>query len=168
MKLIFLDLDWVLWGYSEDRFEHDLDKLKEKMIKEHWKKFEVVDIYDIWAAYYDWNKKSVDLLKKLTQKTKAKIILSSDWRVSRTFEQLHPIFEIFWLWEELIDFTPSYIRNIKKNRADEIQTFLDKTKLDVEKFVILDDCDFWFTKKYPNEYVECDNLLNKELFGECR
>ena len=85
-KVIFLDIDGVLQPTSaQERFNHDMEALKvelaEKYQDDH---FLELDKYDVAAVYYDWNKQAVERLRGLLWHCDAEIVLSSDWRQTKT------------------------------------------------------------------------------------
>lgn len=110
MKLIFLDIDGVMNNY----------------------KCELSDKHDSLA----FDEESVKLLKKLIEKTKAKLIISSTWRIGETLETLNSkVLKHYKLDKHVIDFTPALTETI---RGEEIKLVLEKYD-DVEKFIIIDD-----------------------------
>lgn len=70
MKVIFLDIDGVLNGYS--KWTYRVFRFADKIHLRHW----LVRHYDIFGVrtYKVW------LLKRIIEKTDAKIVLSSSWR----------------------------------------------------------------------------------------
>ena len=80
MKIVFLDIDGVIQPYNaKKRFDYVKDtsllNTLEKKTKIDYRKY---DIYDVYAAYYDWNKAALNRLKYTLEKTNSKIIISSD------------------------------------------------------------------------------------------
>jgi hypothetical protein len=92
MKIIFLDIDGVL--NSNDWYVHRQDN---------------VPMDSIHAQYplYEFDPRAVARLNELTEKTGAKIVLSSTWRIGRTYEQIQSIFDMVGIKGELVGATPS-------------------------------------------------------------
>jgi len=107
MKIIFLDIDGVLNNYNS--------YVKETRIV--------------------WEKECVDRLNKITDKTGAKIVISSTWRFQE--HHVHAYENDMGIKGEIIDKTPRST-NILSCRGDEIWLWLQEHP-EVEKFVILDD-----------------------------
>lgn len=115
MKIIFLDIDGVLNSHS----------------------------YDTQRGQNDGNidVTRVELLGKLVEKTGAKIVLTSTWRLywspckekcSESGLEMQELFNSYGI--ELFDKTPF----LKSGRAEEISAWLEK-RSDIEKYVIIDD-----------------------------
>lgn len=117
MKIIFLDIDGVL----------------------NSKKYEDAN-YSSFLHRDSFDPAAVARLNKITDLTKAKIVVSSAWRVSFEFDK-----ETFFymlreegLTGELLDITPIFTSCL---RWQEIRDWLDDHP-EVESFVILDDMDY--------------------------
>jgi len=103
MKVIFLDIDGVL-NSMQDNFSWTIE----------------TDIHFI-------------RLKKIVDKTKAKIVLSSSWRIGNSSKDIvHKRLQQFGM--DFIDVTPVFNR---QHRGREIADWLSRHE--VESFVILDD-----------------------------
>ena len=89
MKIIFLDIDGVLNGYS--RFTGLCYKVFSKL---HLLKF-VKRHYDLFGV----RTHKVKLLSKIVKKTGAKVVISSSWRGGG----LKPYFDIEGMQKELLD-----------------------------------------------------------------
>ena len=164
-KVIFLDIDGVLQPLkSQNRFDHktdDLEKLRETLAsKFNSKEYYKMHYYDIGAVYYDWDKEAVNRLKILCLKSKAEIIISSDWRYYHKLPALKAIFQIY----ELGDQVTGAIRREEtpeETRVDMIVEYLEKIP-DIDKFIILDDKTYSFPKLFPEQFVHC----SKKIFDE--
>ncbi len=137
--VIFLDIDGVLQPpMNQARFKHDLEVLR-RTIAEDFSDGSYFDLdeYDLGAIYYDWDKEAVELLRNLCQDFGAEIVVISDWRRSKSVDQLKAYFRIHHLDQYVTDKTdeggtaPYY-------RAGEVKAYLDLHP-SIERFVIIDD-----------------------------
>jgi hypothetical protein len=139
MKLIFLDIDGVLnnqlW-YSSSEFKAKHDKFKDCSRKYHDE------------AQFD--PRCVHQLNEITDKTKAKIVVSSSWRLGREVEELKSLFSDVGIKGEVIGKTP-YLSfrtteyNYSVPRGCEIKAWIEMNKdiigdkISKINYVILDD-----------------------------
>ena len=134
-KLIFLDIDGVL--NSNEYYNSTLIT--------HGKTLGVSD-------------KLLNLFKKVVEKTNAKIILSSNWRLS--YEKLIEIKrELFKIDTYISDITPDL--NKIGDRVDEILLWLKKNNKKSSKWVAIDDMNLLFmnNKLHKNNFVK----INPEI-----
>ena len=87
--------------------------------------------------YYDWSEKAVYNLKKLITNCDAEIVISSDWKRTRTLEELKLLFRLHGLDEYITDMT-SYTDSSFKNQ--EIRLYLDEHPK-LRSYVVIDDVD---------------------------
>ncbi len=123
MKIVFLDFDGVI--NSRKWFNSLHDKSKEDALI----LVETDEIFDPSA---------VELINQLIEKTEAKVVVSSSWRINHTLEELNKILKEFGARFEAIDVT----LRLYEERGIEIQTYLDylsSKNENVESFVIIDD-----------------------------
>jgi hypothetical protein len=133
MNIIFLDIDGVLncQTFYEDRHKG----LYDKKLK-------------ICPKRMEW-------FNKLCEETKAKVVISSTWRLGRTTEQLINMFKEYGGTFEIIDRTP----NLKHEgcvRGNEINIWIEKNKdlLECEYYnfhsyaIIDDDSDMLLQQQY--------------------
>lgn len=110
-KFIFLDIDGVMNSnlfYSE----RTQDKRYDEWIKDHPQ-------HIAWGAC-NIDPRAVKRLNRITDATKAKIIVSSTWRSDSNLQE---IFTLVGIKEPIYDVTP-YMRS--RHRGSEIQEWLDK------------------------------------------
>ena len=89
---------------------------------------------------YPFDKKCVKVLNKILTQFKCDIILSSDWRLYNTLEQLGEIFEANNVIQNPIGITPNYPTSmtwLEKNRAGEIMKYVEDNEID--KWLAIDD-----------------------------
>ncbi len=137
MKIIFLDIDGVLNSRAYDRTRN-------------------------WNEQTDIDVTRLPLVKKIVDKTGAKIVLSSTWREHWSEDEakcdedgiyINRVFAKFGL--EIYGKTPEI--GITADRPTEIKAYLKEAKEKVESFVIIDDYRYaWkemsenFVKTAPN------------------
>jgi hypothetical protein len=90
-KIVFLDIDGVL--NSQDWYVERKDK------------YEMDDINNQYP-FYEFSPAHVANLNKITEKTGAKIVVSSTWRNGRSVEELSEILKSVGVTGEVIDKTP--------------------------------------------------------------
>jgi hypothetical protein len=160
-QVIFLDIDGVLQpGGRQDRFNHDLEQLRKDLAaKYNNDDYLEMDIYDLGAVWYDWDKEAVERLRKLCIDVPAEIVISSDWRRSKSLAQLKYCFKL----HDLDAYVTGTIDQIPdKYRCDEITEYL-KNNQDIHRFVILDDDRLYdFDAKYPEQFIYCPNIFNED------
>jgi hypothetical protein len=81
--------------------------------------------------------KAVSVLNTIIEKTGAKVVVSSTWRIARSVEQLQEILTKYGFAGQVIGKTPR-LGGPRPQRGDEIQVWLDENP-GVERFVIIDD-----------------------------
>lgn len=157
MKVIFLDVDGVL------NSEEDLRVRVENGTHQGLLYAEVED-------------RPLVLLKKLVDKSDAKIVVSSSWRIGCERSGRESIFGA-GLYNKLVkrladydlepfDITPSLSN---KQRGDEIREWMQNCNEDIESFVILDDdndmCEFVDTNLVLTDYKYglTEELVEKAL-----
>ncbi len=142
MKVLFLDIDGVLNSKEYDA-ERDFDNRQ------------------------NIDKTRLVLVKELVDKTHAKIVLSSSWRIhwdkderkcDETGIELNEIFGEYGL--KIFDKTPTLNRF---DRADEIQAWLSAYGDRVESFVIIDDEVAWKMSDLRDHLVRTDYMIGRGL-----
>ena len=133
MKIIFLDVDGVL----NNQLWYRSQEFRQGQSKEQ---------YDL----SQFDPRCVELLNSLIADTKAKIVVSSSWRIGRTVDELKDLFEKVGIVGDVIDKTPKlyfsadgYDRSVP--RGCEIKAWLENnksilgSKMSKVNYVILDD-----------------------------
>jgi len=100
--------------------------------------------------YYDWDQESVENLKSLLKKTNSEIVLISSWRKFNTIDVLKNYFRLHDLDAYVMDYAPIID---KATRAVEVETYLNDHP-EISHFLILDDIDFGFSAKFPNNFIQ--------------
>jgi len=118
-KIIFLDMDGVVWGYNLKRL----------------------------TKRYPHSKECVDNLNRILEETSADIIWSSCWRLGETLESGQKILDTIGIKGKLVGMTPDMTKTINfafmgnfrpyVPRRFEIEYYLQTS--DIERFIILDD-----------------------------
>ena len=88
-NIIFLDIDGVIQPYSQDsRFEHELEKLPAYFAERYNdKSFLQCNIYDLGAAYFDWDEVALARIKQILRDFNAYIVIHSGWRADDRIEK---------------------------------------------------------------------------------
>ena len=170
--IIFLDIDGVLFRES---FWDDIDDQKRTKLHELFGKQN--DYYSFhWdcATAHFLNPTAVALLEDFIDQTSLQynvgIVLSSSWREGRTLAEIHQVFSPWRFSQSIIDKTvdsdcfykaperPSLVSMAKygfptHSRAEQVEYWLrEHEDLSIKQFIILDDIDFDFSKKFPTPF----------------
>lgn len=160
MKILFLDLDWVLIKFW------DTPQIRKSRSDKHWN-------FKSWIIY-DFDLDLVENLKHIIEETWAWIVISSSWR--HNMERVRDSFYAAWLdWNRVISRTPDSLWHWRWN---EILSWLNYYHENcwvwshVKKWVAIDDDSFdmkcvsrlwrfvhtktseWLTKEKAKEVIE--------------
>lgn len=115
---------------------------------------------------------ALKMIEVLCEKTGAKIVISSSWRIGSSLEELQNIFDSYNIKVEVVDKTPQDW-SIGSVRGDEIETWL-KLHPEVTKYVIIDDDGDMLSHQRANfvqtdcevgldfnDVQECERILNE-------
>lgn len=162
MKVIFLDNDGVIclsnnWGSR--------GKKRKKLLDDSIKYDLVLDM-PVQVRFDDFDKGAIDVLNRILEQTGAQIVVSSDWRLYGTLEELGDYYLSQGIIKKPIDFTPiidefddstaqllRWRGSAGRARSLEIKKWLEDNK--VESWVAVDDLDM------SNEYLQpgLDNFV---------
>ena len=128
-KIAFLDIDGVL-NSNQTCFYFRMNDINQNGYGGFFDKYETPT-----NANVCWGQDLVDNLRTIVEKTNAKIVISSTWRINHPVKQFIEMFKVYY-WENapVIDKTI----HTGERRGYEIQDYLDKHP-DVTNYVILDD-----------------------------
>jgi len=118
----------------------------------------------------NFNSKAVKVLNEILEITGAEIVVSSDWKLHCTLEELQNMFKEYGVIKSPIDITPNKvltnISDLEDNRVSEINTWLNNHP-EVSHWVAVDDLDlselpnFVQTKKPYNEGIKQSGIKDK-------
>ena len=145
MKVIFLDIDGVLQpSTNQKRFDVDRKETAAMLAKQYCDDiYTELDEYDVAAVYCDWDVKAVGLLKECMDKTGARIVLSSDWRETRSRRDMLALLRLHGLDGYYED---QLLRGMKKDVIKEyIAEHTDGGAEPIlESYVVIDDLNMTF------------------------
>lgn len=165
MKVIFLDHDGVIclpeqWG---SRYKKERKYRKDKKLSHD-------DPIDVNARFDNFDKKCVNILNKIIEETECEIVITSDWRLEATLEEMGIYYENQGIIKKPIDFTHSMsyeeyeqsrVNNTFKNynykydevRANEIRKYLSEHP-EITHWVTIDDLDMrYYSYDYTGEII---------------
>ncbi len=165
MKVIFLDHDGVIclpkqWG---SRYKKAREYKKDK-------KLSYDDPVGIDVRFDDFDEKCVDILNEIIEETGCEIVVTSDWRLEATLEEMGIYYENQGIIKEPIDFTHSMsyeeyeqsrVDNTFKNynyeydevRANEIRKYLSEYP-EITHWIAIDDLDMrYYSYDYTGEII---------------
>lgn len=170
MNVIFLDNDGVMclsnnWGSRDKKIKkwklHNPEcsgYINDKSIPVHIR----MDNFD---------SKAVVILNEILEKTDAEIVVSSDWKLHCTLNELKDMFIEYGVIKSPIGVTPNHILksldDLESNRVSEISEWI-KSHPDVKKWVAIDDLDlsaldFFVRTKRSNEGIKQSGVKEKIL-----
>lgn len=165
MKVIFLDHDGVIclpeqWG---SRYKKERKYRKDKKLSHD-------DPIDVNVRFDNFDKKCVNILNKIIEETECEIVITSDWRLEATLEEMGIYYENQGIIKKPIDFTHSMsyeeyeqsrVNNTFKNynykydevRANEIRKYLSEHP-EITHWVAIDDLDMrYYSYDYTGEII---------------
>jgi len=163
MKAIFLDNDGVMclsteWGGRDKKIK------KWKLQNPECPGYVNDKSIPAWVRMDSFNAKAVKVLNEILEKTGAEIIVSSDWKLHCTLEQLQEMFLKYGVIKAPIATTPNHILKsmdeLESTRVAEIEDWLSQNP-QVDKWVAIDDLDlsalgnFVHTKRMKEGLKQC-------------
>jgi hypothetical protein len=127
MKTIFLDIDGVL--ATNTQFSMNRAKF--------WRRNPNMEELNV---PYPWDKGAVDVFNEILEATGAEIILSSDWKLYFSLNNLNEIFQFNGVNKSPIGVTSNLFiasGNLEMTRAGEIKEYI--TEHNIENYVVIDD-----------------------------
>lgn len=154
MNIIFLDIDGVIQPYSNQfRFDHDMNETINYLCEKYNTDiYRDMDIYDVCAAYYDWDEIAIGILKKIVQDYSCRIVIHSGWKESNSLEQLRALFKFY----DMEDFILDVCASGDKTRV--IKEYLNANKDKIYNYVILEDLNL--TPSFGWHFCLTRNVLN--------
>ena len=173
MKVIFLDHDGVICLSNNFGSRH------KKQIKVRTKLTQSVKDLPVDARFDNFDKKAIKVLNEILEQTGAEIVVSSDWKVWCSVEEMGDYYEKQGIIKRPIDFTTNTIdgdkvtwfRNwdLEGTRSVQIQEWL-KEHPEVTHWVAIDDLEMGKTGlRYSMEYEHewgLDNFVLTPLNNE--
>ena len=145
-KVIFLDIDGVLATYKQYRTK----KSSPYYLSE----------YDV----YPYDEKCVKILNEIIEETDAEIVLSSDWSMHYTLEQMDGIFKHNELIKSPYDMVKQLAVSMSRselNRGYSIDEYIAYHPDEFEHYVIIDDLDIRVYKGYhENVLTDYGNFVH--------
>ena len=102
--------------------------------------------------YYDWDEKDVNNLKRLIHTCKADVVISSDWKRTKSLEDLKLLFQIHGLDTYITDIAPY---EMFSSKWEDIKSYLNNYP-DIGSYVIIDDLVI---------FLDVDGVLNDDGEG---
>ena len=172
-KVLFLDIDGVMQPTDQrfygNRFKlppEERERFPEMIAKktgiEHLK---VLDKYDVAAVYLDWHEAAVKNLKSILEgcTPNVEIVLSSNWRETKSLQDLKALFAIHGLDGYLVDACPT---DLFCTKAQGIEMYLEEHPL-LRNYVIVDDENL--LGKFPFHAVYCgEDWLDYDVTNKIR
>lgn len=137
-KVIFLDIDGVLATN------------KEYATKKHSTRYLVE--FDV----YPYNEKCVEIFNEILEMTDADIILSSDWSMHYTLEQMDAIFKHNGIIKSPYDYVTQLALSMSRselNRGYSIDEYIAYHPDEFENYVIIDDLDIRAYESYHDKVL---------------
>jgi len=129
MTYIFLDIDGVLSTIKE------YDKPRKKF----WSKYDIANNLKI---PYPFNEGCVKIFNEILTEFECKIIISSDWKLYWTLDELKQIFKFNNVIKDPVDITDNTekkVISLNQKRYEEIYEYIKKHN--IRNFIVIDDLD---------------------------
>lgn len=162
-RVVFLDIDGVMQpdqaihGYN-NRFKIPRDEMGPQYSKKIAREKEIDDLaslncWDVAAVNLDWSDEAVTNLKQILDciPEKIEIVLSSDWRISKSLEDMKALFALHGLDAYLTDMCPG---DYSCSKSEGIRMYLEAHP-DLHNYIIFDDDPYIF-RDFPCHTIYCD------------
>jgi hypothetical protein len=155
--VIFLDIDGVIQPIgSQKRFDYNFSPSIEYLCKKfHNDIYKTMSPYDVMAAYYDWDSDSLTLIRDLSTRENAGIVLHSSWANFITLEGLKGLFAFYGMDDFIIDALP-----YKESKAERIKWYLNRYPA-IKRYVVIDDDDY-LEKMFPWHFVKTSYRIKEQ------
>ena len=139
MKVLFLDIDGVLNSSRTKSLYGDISSPQD-----------VIEATELTHDTLKFDKSAMVLLKYILEHNQISVVISSDWRLFLSENQLIDIFKVYDinLTQKLIGVTPYIDCHEHTCRGDDIEQWINHCYFDVDELILDDYYDF-----YPNQNV---------------
>lgn len=153
-NIIFLDIDGVIQPYNNQyRFKYDMKETVKFLAKKFNDEiYNNIDIYDLCAAYYDWDEIALGILKKIIFLCDAYIVIHSGWKESLSLLELKALFRLYNLDEYILDVCD------KGDKKRVIKDYLNKNSEMINEYIILEDMDL--INEFGYHFIQTRDRLN--------
>ena len=157
-NIVFLDIDGVIQPYNNSyRFNHSMKDTIEYLVNRYNDNiYKTMDIYDVCAAYYDWDEVALGYLKKALYHTNSQIVIHSGWKESNTLEQLKALFRFYGFDDYIIDSCS------KGDKIRVINEYLEEHKDEINNYIIIDDADM--TEYFGEHFIKTCNVMDSKTY----
>lgn len=158
MKVIFQDIDGVLYPcFQRKRLKMDPYRIKQNLIEKD-SFYKDANAQDLAAAYEGFDKDAMKYLKMLVDKTGAKIVISSSWRLMHSLMDFKKMFHIYELDEAIVDMTPQTGGFLKE---PSILAYLQAHE-EITSYVVLDDINM--ASVFGEHSIVCGDVFDEECY----
>ena len=160
-RVVFLDIDGVLQPYSNQyRFDHNMQETIDYLCKKYNDEiYREIDIYDVCAAFYDWDDVAIGILTKILRVTNSYIVVHSGWKEYNNIKQLKALFRLYNLDDYVIDVCD------KGDKIRVVNKYLEEHTNEIEEYIVIDDEDMTFSFGY--RFIRTYNFLNSKNYEHC-
>jgi len=169
-RVVFLDIDGVISPTFEGEYKRQKDEYEKRQLqydsavyieksdanaggdKQKW-----IRPYDFYTIETRWDQASIQLINNLLWKTDSVCVLESSWiNTYNTPERMKAVLRLAGMEERYAGIAPGRRKNegIDAYRAEHPE---------IDRFIVIDDDDYWdFAKKYGMYFIQPHHLLNEQ------